>query len=109
MKQTRLGGLGPAIAQINTYLSGQPWTTLWKLPLNEPCEEIVGNYSITNFPAKANSNGQKHYPVLVEFKMKTVEQSVKQEDTINATCWDSDMDDFDDVFELPVTKKYKAE
>ena len=112
MKQMQLGGLGSAIAQINMYLSGQPWTTLWKLPLSEPCEEIVGNYSFTNFPAKPNSNGMKHFPVLVKFKMKTAEQSVKQEATINASCWESDLDDLDDVFELlPVSKKacYKTE
>ena len=50
-KQTRLGGLGPAIAQVNTYLKGQPWRTTWSLPLSQPCNEIVGNYAITNFPA----------------------------------------------------------
>ena len=54
-KQTLLGGLGPAIAQINTFFYGHLWTTLWKVPFAEVCDEIVGNYSITNFPPHSNS------------------------------------------------------
>ena len=108
-KQTRLGGLGPAIAQVNTYFSGQPWSTVWRLPLAEPCEVIVGNYSITNFPTRSNFAGQKFYPVVVEFKLKTVEQSVKGEARINTGVWKSDdeSDDSDDFSYLktPVGRK----
>ena len=96
-RQTRLGGIGPAIAQVNTYLNAQPWTAVWRLPLSEPCEAIIGNYSISNFPTRANRSGQKFYPVVVEFKLKTVEQSVKREARINIGVWkESESEDSDD-------------
>ena len=100
-RQTRLGGIGPAIAQVNTYLNAQSWSTVWRLPLSEPCEAIIGNYSISNFPTRANRLGQKFYPVIVEFKLKTVEQSVKHEAKINIGVWkedDSDSDSDDELF-----------
>ena len=89
-RQTRLGGLGPAIAQINTYFHGQPWSTVWRLPLAEPCDEIVGNYAITNFPVRSNRANQKFYPVVAQFKLKTIEQTVKREARINTGIWESD-------------------
>ena len=89
-RQTRLGGLGPAIAQIKTYFHGQPWSTVWRLPLAEPCDEIVGNYAITNFPVRSNRSSQKFYPVVAQFKLKTIEQTVKREARINTGVWESD-------------------
>ena len=110
-RQTRLGGLGPAIAQVNTYLHGQPWTTVWHLPLSERCDEIVGNYAISNFPVRSNAAGHKFYPVVVEFKLKTVEQTVKREAKINAGVWadsDSDSDSLDELAFLSPPKKFKS-
>ena len=94
-KQVRLGGLGPAIAVANSHFHGQPWYTVWKVPLSQVCDDIIGNsYSITNFPASSNVVGHKHYPIVVEFKMKTVEQTVKRHAEVNATVWaDSSSDD----------------
>ena len=89
-KQVRLGGLGPAIAVANTHFRGQPWCMVWKIPLSQVCDEIIGNYSITNFPTIANMVGQKHYPVVIEFKLKTVEQTVKRHAEVNAGVWQSD-------------------
>ena len=87
-RQTRLGGLGPAIAQINSHFQGQTWKTTWRVPLSEKCDEVIGNYSINNFPTYANEANQFYYPVLVEFKLKTVEQSVKKEAAINFGVWE---------------------
>ena len=89
-KQVRLGGLGPAIAVANTHFRGQPWCMVWKIPLSQVCDEIIGNYSITNFPANPNMAGQKHYPVVIEFKLKTNEQTVKRHAEVNAGVWQSD-------------------
>ena len=93
-RQTRLGGLGPAIAKVANHFQGQSWNTKWKVPLVESCDDIVGSYSITNFPTKTNSHGQKHYPVIMEFLLKLKEQSVKTEKTVNVGIWqDSDDED----------------
>ena len=86
-KQVRLGGLGPAIAEAKTHFLGMPFHTIWRCPLSQVADEIIGSYSITNFPAAANMVGQRHYPVLVEFKLKTVEQSVKRTADVNTACW----------------------
>ena len=88
-KQTRLGGLGPTIAQINSFFCNQPWRTAWKIPLSEVCDEIIGGYSICNFPPQHTYGPTAHqfYPVIVEFKLKTVEQSVKWETKITAGLW----------------------
>ena len=88
-RQTRLGGLGPVIAQINTHFANLPWTTVWRVPLKEACDEIVGGYSITNFPPEHMhpASTPQFYPVIVEFKLKTVEQSVKKEAEINCALW----------------------
>ena len=92
-KHVRLGGLGPAIAVSNTHFNSQPWSTVWRVPLSQICDEIIGNYSITNFPAPPNQLGQRYYPVMVEFKLKTVEQTVKKEAEVNFGVWsDSDME-----------------
>ena len=53
-------------------------------------------YSITNFPVSSNVVGHKHYPVVVEFKMKTVEQTVKRHAEVNATVWAEDSSSDDD-------------
>ena len=68
---------------------------MWKVPLSQVCDDIIGNsYSITNFLAASNVVGQKHYPIVVEFKMKTVEQTVKRHAEVNTTVWaDSSSDD----------------
>ena len=113
-KQTRLGGLGPAIAQVNTHFQGQDWFTTWKIPLAEVCDEIVDNYSICNFRTSANRAGQRFYPVLVEFKLKAIEQSVKKEAKINCGVWldsDSGESSFDDDMNrrlARISKKHKA-
>ena len=90
-RQTRLGGLGPAIAKANSFYCGIPWSTVWKLPLAEPCDEVIGNFSITNFPLEGTiSSSRKYYPVLCEFKLRTVEQTVTQHTRINTGDWFSD-------------------
>ena len=107
-KQTRLGGLGPTIAQANSHFRGQPWTTVWRVPLVAPCDEIIGNYSITNFPTYMNEASQKHYPVLIEFKLKTIEQSVKKEAAINYGVWDESSGSSSEEFcSAPISRRRK--
>ena len=91
-KQTRLGGLGPAIAQVKCYSKTTVPTVQWKIPLVEPCDEIIGNYSINNFPAERNDYGHQFFPVLMEFKLSTVEQNVKKESRVNSGLWVDDED-----------------
>ena len=91
-RNTRLAGLGPAIAQVNGYFNGQPLTTTWDLPLSEPCEKLIGSYSINNFPAPKGSGrfGATFSPVVVEFKLSTVEQRVKKQSRVSAGIWEED-------------------
>lgn len=90
-KNTRLAGLGPAIAQVNGYFNGKPLTTTWDLPLSEPCEKLIGSYSINNFPATKKSSGRSYgtsfCPVVVEFKLSTVEQRVKKQSRVSTGIW----------------------
>ena len=110
-RQTRLGGLGPAIAQISSHFQGQQWFTTWNIPLAKPCDEVVGNYSICNFPSQPNRHGQHYYPVVIEFKLKTLQQSVRTSQTVNTGVWDlcssSEEDDYDLSYKSP-TKKPKT-
>ena len=114
-RQTRLGGLGPAIAQTSSHLQGQEWFTTWNIPLSKVCDEVVGNYSICNFPAKPNNHGLYFYPVVIEFKLRTVQQSVKASESVNASVWDlcsssSDDDDTDlSAFKSPPKKPKKLD
>jgi len=91
-KNTRLAGLGPAIAQVNGYFNGKPLTTTWDLPLSEPCEKLIGSYSINNFPAPKSSGrfGTRFSPVVVEFKLSTVEQRVKKQSRVSTGLWEDD-------------------
>ena len=87
-RQTRLGGLGPTIAQVK----GNNPTTItpsikWTIPLSERCDELIGSYSINNFPGDKNEYGQTFFPILMEFKLSTVEQNVKKETRINSCVW----------------------
>ena len=93
-RQTRLGGVGPAIAQVLGYSKGQPPSIAWHVPLSERCDAIIGNYSINNFPSSKNQYGQQFFPVLMEFKLSTVEQNVKKEARVNSGLW---MDEDDQV------------
>ena len=90
-RQTRLGGLGPTIAQVK----GNSPTTItpsikWTIPLSERCDELIGSYSINNFPGDRNEYGQTFFPILMEFKLSTVEQNVKKETRINSCVWVDD-------------------
>ena len=92
-RQTRLGGLGPTIAQVK----GNSPTTItpsikWTIPLSERCDELIGSYSINNFPGDRNEYGQTFFPILMEFKLSTVEQNVKKETRINSCVWVDDND-----------------
>ena len=92
-RQTRLGGLGPTIAQVK----GNSPTTItpsikWTIPLSERCDELIGSYSINNFPGDKNEYGQTFFPILMEFKLSTVEQNVKKETRINSCVWVDDND-----------------
>lgn len=86
-RQTRLGGLGPTIAQVKGNNPNTSPCIEWVIPLSERCDELVGSYSINNFPADRNRFNQTYYPVLMEFKLTTVEQNVKKESRINAGLW----------------------
>ena len=87
-RQTRLGGLGPAIAQVQGHNQVRtPPSIKWTVPLSERCDELIGSYSVNNFPGKKNSYNQTFYPVLMEFKLSTVEQNVKKETRINSSLW----------------------
>ena len=56
-----------------------------------PCDELVGNFSITNFPSEANTmSHHKYYPLPCEFKLRAVEQSITQYMCINTGVWFSD-------------------
>ena len=70
-KHIRLGGLGPAIAQVQSVVTNEILYTTWNLPLSEACDEVVGGYSINNFPAAPNAYNQSFYPVLIEFKLSS--------------------------------------
>ena len=87
-RQTRLGGLGPAIAQVK---GNNPTRTApsieWTIPLSERCDELIGSYSVNNFPAEKNKYNLSFYPVLMELKLSTVEQNVKKESNINSSLW----------------------
>jgi hypothetical protein len=91
-RNTRLAGLGPAVAQINGHFNGKPLTTTWDLPLIEPCEKLIGNYSINNFPAEHGSGrfGASFSPVVVEFKLSTVEQRVKKQSRVSSGLWEDE-------------------
>jgi hypothetical protein len=115
-RATRLAGLGPAVAELQTFLNNQNVEIMWNLPLAHKCGEIVGNYSITNFPTPKNCNGQRYYPVLVEFKLKLAEQKVQKRAIIKSSVWgaesdeddESDNDDNDDsneAFRTPARKR----
>ena len=65
------------------------------LPLSDPSESIAGNYSSTNFPAQPDDLGHKFHPVVVKFKLKSVEQTVNREARINSGVWRADNDDSD--------------
>ena len=93
-RQTRLGGLSPAIAQVagNNQVRTPP-SIKWTIPLSERCDDLIGSYSINNFPAKKNTYNLTFHPVLMEFKLSTVEQNVKKETRINSSLWlDEDFD-----------------
>ena len=92
-KQTRLGGLGPAIAQLQNHYNGQDPHTTWDLPLAEPCDEIIGSFSINNMPAPPNQYNQTFYPVFIEFKLSTVEQRVKKQSRVKRGLWVGGNDD----------------
>ena len=90
-RQTRLGGLGPVIAQVKGNTPSSPPPSIeWTIPLSERCDELVGSYSINNFPAERNQYNQTFYPILMEFKLTTVEQNVKKESKINSGLWVDD-------------------
>ena len=92
-RQTRLGGLGPTIAQVkgNSPTTSTP-SIKWTIPLSERCDELIGSYSINNFPGDRNEYGQTFSPILMEFKLSTVEQNVKKETRINSCVWVDDND-----------------
>ena len=72
-RQTRMGGLGPTIAQVRGNNPSTPPCIEWVIPLSERCGKLVGSYSINNFPANKNQFQQTFFPVLTEFKLTTVE------------------------------------
>ena len=93
-RQTRLGGLGPTVAQVagNNQVRTPP-SIKWTIPLSERCDDLIGSYSINNFPAKKNTYNLTFHPVLMEFKLSTVEQNVKKETRVNSSLWlDEDFD-----------------
>ena len=53
-RQTKLGGLGLAIVQVagNNNQVRTPPSIKWTIPLSERCDDLIGSYSINNFPAK---------------------------------------------------------
>jgi hypothetical protein len=85
-KNTRLAGIGPAIAQVQAFCNSNEMYTEWRLPLGERCDEIIGSYSINNFPS-GDRFGPTFSPVLVEFKLSTVEQRVKKEAKVEQGLW----------------------
>ena len=92
-KQTRLAGLGPTIAQVKGKNTSLPPTIVWNIPLSERCDKLCGGYSISNFPAPQNDFNQTFYPVLIEFKLSTVEQNVQKESRVNSSLWLDDTND----------------
>ena len=85
-RQTRLGGLGPTIAQVKVSDSTRTSPSVkWNIPLSKRCDELIGSYSVNNFPASKNTFNQTFYPVLMELKLSTVEQNVKKESSINSS------------------------
>ena len=92
-KNTRLAGLGPAIASLQGHFNGPDVSTVWNLPLSEPCDELIGSYSINNFPGARSVTGRggsSFCPVVVEFKLSTVEQRVKKRARVTTGLWDDD-------------------
>ena len=99
-KNTRLASLGVMTADLQNHVGTHDITLDWSLPLSVKCSEVVGNYSIANFKAKKNRYNQRHYPVIIEFKLKIQEQSVKSMAAIQASAW-VDSDDEQDIAAPP--------
>ena len=83
---TRLAGLGPAIADLNSHFVGTSPGMTWKIPLQEACSEVIENFAIGNFPGDIDEDIE-FCPVLVEFKLKCKDQSVAQAAPIRASIW----------------------
>ena len=89
-KTSRLGGLGPAVVELKKYLNNKSLGVDWELPLSNECDAIVGNYSISNFPSKANAYKQFYYPVFIEFKLKLKQQEVQETACVKRSVWIDD-------------------
>ena len=102
-RAARLTGLGAAIADMQQYLNNQVPAIKLQIPLTERCEEVVGNYSICNFPSPMNEHGQRYYPVFVEFKLLLSTQKVKKTTAVASCVWLDDDDVQNDDDEVEVT------
>ena len=84
-KFSRLAGLGTAVEDLKNFAGHNSVCALKAIPLAHECSDVIGNYSITNFPVRSNSENQKYYPVIVEFKLKLVNQSVDRKHYIKSS------------------------
>ena len=88
-QSTRTAALGPAIAELRkAYAPTSPYIE-WEIPLSESCSEVIGNFSISNFPVQPPSEGCYFYPIIVEFKLKLEDQSVDHTAKIKSSIWGS--------------------
>ena len=88
-KYSRLTGLGTAIADLKRYCGNEKITMKCSLPLAHKCIEVLGHYSISNFMVEPNEYNQRYYPVIVEFKLKMENQSVKKRQIIRTSIWNN--------------------
>ena len=91
----RLGGIGPAIAELKRFSGQERPSFTQTIPLGHVCSELVGSFSCCNFPVEFPETKKRFYPVLVEFKLKLKEQAVEKRVTHKSGFWDSDDDDYD--------------
>ena len=108
-KNARLASLGLMVADLQSCVGTTDITMDWSLPLSVKCSEVVGNYSIGNFKATKNKHNMRFYPVIVEFKLKVSQQSVKSMGMIQASAWmDSSDEEGEGIQALESPRKKQA-
>ena len=107
-KNARLASLGIMVADLQSCAGTTDITMDWSLPLSVKCSEVVGNYSIGNFRAKKNKHNMRFYPVIVKFKLKVSQQSVKSMGMIQASAWMDSDDEEEGIQALESPRKKQA-
>jgi hypothetical protein len=85
-RSAHLVGLGPATADLAKTAPNSTPSVTWRIPLQEPCSEVLDDFSMSSFKGSVAMN-QHFFVVMAQFKLLCSDQSTKKHKKIKTSLY----------------------